>query len=297
MKKSSIYLIIPILIAGLVGACSGSSDAYKNVASTAPSAASTENATPIANVHAPDFLLKEIGRSLDKDPKTITDEDLQKISVLILNGDTQLNESEKKDSSLDLSILTRMKNITTLSLVHLPLIQYAFHKEMKQLESLNVTRTNVRDIPLDHFPNLTYLSIDDGNLSDLDVLLPVSKSIKIIDIQDNPISSLDTIHKFINLEMLTISGDPISDISPVSEMNNLTRLQIADTKVTDLTPLQHLKKLQYLDARGTKVSSVSVLSGLKNLRYLLVDKSRITDLSSLDNNKELQITEKAILAE
>jgi hypothetical protein len=66
-------------------------------------------------LEGPEFILKGIGITLQKDPHTIQESDLQKVVTLDLSEE-MLSESERKsNSSLDLSLIIKMSNLKNLN--------------------------------------------------------------------------------------------------------------------------------------------------------------------------------------
>jgi hypothetical protein len=67
--------------------------------------ASSHSATSPVTLEAPEFILKGIGSTLQKDPHTLQESDLQKVESLNLT-DEMLSESEhKSNSSFELSLI------------------------------------------------------------------------------------------------------------------------------------------------------------------------------------------------
>jgi internalin A len=247
-------------------------------------------------LEAPEFILKGIGLTLQKDPHTLQESDLQKVDSLNLTEE-MLSESERKsNSSFDLSLIIKMSNLKYLVIRHIPTSNYSFLEKIDHLEFLEITGFKFSEIPLEHLPeNLFYLSLIEGDITQLEPLKPIAQRITSLSIQKNPLSNISNIGMFSNLTFLDLSGDPIKDLSPVTDLQNLTRIQLRETGISNLAPLKSLLKLRYVDVRDTPVTSVSALIGLHDLRILLIDKSKVSDVNLLSANKELQISSTAIL--
>jgi hypothetical protein len=287
MKMAVLKLLFISLYTLSVAACSNSETNNK------PTSAPTIKQDFL---EGPEFILKGIGSTLQKDPHTIQESDLQKVNSLNLSEE-MLSESERKsNSSFDLSLIIKMSNLKNLVIRHIPISNYSFLEKIDHLEFLEITGFKFSEIPLEHLPqSLFNLSLIEGDITQLEPLKPIAQRITYLSIQKNPLSNISNIGMFSNLTFLDISGDPIKDLSPVTDLQNLNRIQLRETGISNLAPLKSLLKLRYVDVRNTLVTSVSALIGLHDLRILLIDKSKVSDLNSLSTNKELQISSTAIL--
>jgi Leucine-rich repeat (LRR) protein len=59
-----------------------------------------------------------------------------------------------------------------------------------------------------------------------------------------PITNLDGLEAFTNLESLDLSQNAVSDISPLAGLTKLTVLSLAGNPVTDVAPLAKLTNLK-----------------------------------------------------
>jgi len=103
-----------------------------------------------------------------------------------------------------------------------------------------------------------------------------------------PITNLDGLEAFTNLESLDLSQNAVSDISPLAGLTKLTALSLADNPVTDVAPLAKLTNLKLLILSKCQAQNYSALSNLINLQVLWLDNSTISDVSSLASLMNLQ---------
>ena len=103
-----------------------------------------------------------------------------------------------------------------------------------------------------------------------------------------PITNLDGLEAFTNLESLDLSQNAVTDISPLAGLTKLTALSLAGNPVTDVAPLAKLTNLKLLILSNCQAQDYSALSNLTNLQVLWLDNSTISDVSSLASLTNLQ---------
>ena len=119
-----------------------------------------------------------------------------------------------------------------------------------------------------------------------------------------PVSKLNGIEYFKNLEHLNLSMHNIEDISKLSQLTNLNHLELMNNKITNVDALRNLTNLNYLVLSGNKlqIENLDFLSNLTNLETLYlnfdnygalsvdVDLSDISALRNLTKLKTLSIS-------
>ncbi len=103
-----------------------------------------------------------------------------------------------------------------------------------------------------------------------------------------PITNLDGLEAFTNLESLDLSQNAVTDISPLAGLTKLTALSLAGNPVTDVAPLAKLTNLKLLILSNCQAQDYSALSNLINLQVLWLDNSTISDVSPLVSLTNLQ---------
>ncbi|MFS0556809.1 leucine-rich repeat domain-containing protein [Brevibacillus sp. 179-C9.3 HS] len=230
-------------------------------------------------------LLEALSKSTNKTVQDIKVEDFLNIEELSL--DTNSVPLEQKDVQIDLSVISKMKNLKSLTLYKINVKDYLFLKDLNELEYLSIIGFREDQLPTLFNSKLSSLSLDEGDLSDLKILQN-SKSITHLSIRNNRIKDLSFI-ELPNVVFLDVSNNPITSIDFIKEIPNLGRLQIMNAPVTDIAAVQYTPKLEYLDIRGTKVTSIHPLIKLEELSILLVDRKSISDLHLL--KKEVKVAE------
>lgn len=212
-------------------------------------------------------------------------EDLFYIEELTLDIDNV--PLEQRDAPIDLSVLSIMKNLKTLSLNRINVKEYLFLNDLSELEYLSITGFQEAQLHVLNNSKLISLLLNEGDLSDLKIL-ENSKSLQHLTIRNNKITALSSI-KLPHLTFLDVSNNPINSMDFVKELPNLERLQMMNAPITDITSIQSVPKLNYLDIRGTKVTSIKPLLNLDELSILLDDRKSIRDLALL--KKEIKVAE------
>jgi Leucine-rich repeat (LRR) protein len=246
---------------------------------------------------APEFMLRIIGNTLEKDPHSIKVSDLSNITIFSINEEMITDNEKKINTSFDFSSIVQMTNLKNLAFRHVKVKDYDFLNSLTKLESISIVGYSLKELPLKSFTSLKSVDLTEGDITQVKDLQLFESGLQYLNISHNKISNLNGIANFKALTFLDVTGNPLTDIQPVSEIQNLTRLQIGKTGIADLSPLKSLSKLQYLDARDTDVTSVSSLANLNELKYLLIDTSKVADLKSLSYKPDLKISNTAILAQ
>jgi hypothetical protein len=101
-------------------------------------------------------------------------------------------------------------------------------------------------------------------------------------INDSPLSDLNAIAWFENLRVLDLAGTKISDdsLAAISELYYLFSLELKNTQIsgTGLADLTNLPRLEHLDLRGCPIedSGVECLKNFPALRYLQLEGTKVS---------------------
>ena len=94
---------------------------------------------------------------------------------------------------------------------------------------------------------------------------------------DKPLTDIDFVSQFTEIECLYLPNHNFSDISALSELTDLTDLDLSFNKISDISPLKGLTNLSWLELGGNKISDISVLKGLTNLKDLNLTYNNYSD--------------------
>ncbi|WP_338794113.1 leucine-rich repeat domain-containing protein [Bernardetia sp. MNP-M8] len=214
------------------------------------------------------------------------------IEKLIIRGNWN-----KKYSFKNISVLSELKNLTTLSLDSSQISDIFVLSELKNLTSLSINSDQISDISvLLELKNLTNLSINSDQISDISVLSELKK-LTSLNLNSDEISDISVLSELKKLTSLNLNSSQISNISVLSELKKLTDLSLHSNQISDISVLSELKNLIDLSLHSNQISDISVLSELNNLTDLSFSSHQITDisfLSKLNNLTNLSINSSQI---
>ena len=101
-------------------------------------------------------------------------------------------------------------------------------------------------------------------------------------LQENDISDLTGLEKFIKLTKLELADNNIENITILSDLKELESLGLKNNKITDIDSLSNLEKITWLNISYNGIEDIEVLSNLKKLKELHMEKNPISDISALE---------------
>lgn len=177
-------------------------------------------------------------------------------------------------------------------------------EHVPSLTGIGLWSNRISDLSgLANLPNLTgELNLRWNQISTLDTL-PTSglPGVSGLNLQDNPLQSLQGIGRLSSLSTLNISGTGIIDLGGIEEATGLTTLSAWSNRITDLTPLQSLSNLSSLSVGGNQIQDLSPIANLP-LTVLRADDNQLTSLPVLNTTltylglKQNQLTDITPLA-
>ena len=219
-----------------------------------------------------------------------------KNNISILTELTQLTSLSLWDSAIsDISPLTELTQLTSLSLSCHAISDLSPLAKLTQLTSLSLwDPLLIKDIsPLTELAQLTSLKIVRPAISDLSPLAKLTQLTSLEVIESSIISDISPLASLTKLKSLNIYRNKISDVSPLSGLTNLTTLYISQNSISDVSPLSGLRQLRVLYLSSNQISDVRPLSGLVNLERLTLAgnpiKNRKPLLELLRKNPEVKI--------
>lgn len=114
--------------------------------------------------------------------------------------------------------------------------------------------------------NLTSLSLNDNNISDLSPLKGLTK-LTTLELNSNNVDNLSPLSGLTGLTRLVLYGNKIADLSPLTGLTNLLDLQVGNNRISDVEPLRNLTKLDILDLYFNEVESIGALVANTGLGY------------------------------
>lgn len=144
-------------------------------------------------------------------------------------------------------------------------IEKIFRLEIIDLNNQVLTQIDLE--PLKILFNLSELIVLNQNISELKNVEKL-KSLRYLDLSQNPISDLETLFKLKNIETLILRNCPIISTEGFEFLANLKNLDISGTKISKIKHFYTLSKLENLDISNTKIKAINMLEENKNLKKL-----------------------------
>lgn len=120
-------------------------------------------------------------------------------------------------------------------------------------------------------------------LTDLSSLEALNGKLQVLDVADNPITSLTSIGKIKSLTMLDISGTSSTTLSPLESLTGLNVLLASKAKISTVSVPAKLTKLKRLDLNGNSFTDITPLSSLTGLIELNIKDSNVNTAAGSAN--------------
>jgi len=144
---------------------------------------------------------------------------------------------------------------------------------------------------LDHLKNLEYVSFRSGFIRKPSGLEHCNKTMKVLELYENRLRTLEGVQTLTLLETLDISYNRLGKMEAkfLTPLTNLTKLYIAENKLAeiDAEALRPLVHLEVLDLGGNNLRKIQGLETLVNLRELWLGKNKIVKIEGLDTLRSL----------
>ena len=147
--------------------------------------------------------------------------------------------------------------------------------EITFAEAQGVTRMDLTDSLQRQLSEFTPITNLDG--------LEAFTNLESLDLSQNAVTDISPLAGLTKLTALSLAGNPVMDVEPLAKLTNLKLLILSNCQAQDYSALSHLINLQVLWLDNSTISDVSPLVSLTNLQTLYLDKSSVEDFSSLEN--------------
>lgn len=145
---------------------------------------------------------------------------------------------------------------------------------------------------VDNDGNITTLYLDEIDLRDIDILLPIAHSLVNLAVLDCNIRTLITFKSFTRLEVLSLRQNNLygSPLEHLSYLKKLKKLDLRGTNLTDTSSLGTLNSLEMLFIGGNDhLDEIKGLEDLKSLYHLDVSNSCINSIENICANENIRI--------
>lgn len=213
-------------------------------------------------------------------------------------------DAESGHSISDMSIISRLTQITELNLSNMGMIDISFLKDMTSLRVLNLDNNIIESLsPLEGLNNLTELHL--GNvIYNGEVSFPQGlANLEILGVSGAQNSGLEIQATYCSkLQYLDVSHHDIDDISFISSFPELRYLNLSNTLIRHdhntgkqlpvspdvLAPISDCAKLEELVLSGLKFSDISFINSLSSLKKLRFSAPG-TDYYNPDDNEKQEV--------
>ncbi|MBF4695180.1 leucine-rich repeat domain-containing protein [Fusibacter ferrireducens] len=191
---------------------------------------------------------------------------LKKLNQLYL-GSNGFDSIEALSGLTELKRLAIDGNLLTGSLEPL--------KTLKNLELLNISYTNVKDItPILELKALKYLYFQGPTNADVSIIRKMSQLEDVYLDHTNLKGGYDFLGQMTNLRHLNLSQNNLSEIKFVASLPLLEGLDVKENQITDISPILEAEARKEVDA--------------SRMKFLKLDHNQIQDIKGLSALKELK---------
>ncbi|CAL6075303.1 Conserved_hypothetical protein [Hexamita inflata] len=117
--------------------------------------------------------------------------------------------------------------------------------------------------------------------------LELLNNLKIIQIVDNPVTSLEPILGLRQVTSLTVNNSKLNSITGIKQMKQLVELNLCSNQIREISELGNLTNLSKLSLTSNKISDVSEIGKLTNLQKLELQNNDIHRINELRNLNKL----------
>lgn len=153
------------------------------------------------------------------------------------------------------------------------------------LEELALDLQNVEDLSgLESLP-LKKISLMRNNITDVSVLAQIP-TLEFIQLNNNPVESLEGFENLTNLKTLHVMSTHVSDLTPIKDCP-LVLLNCSSSNVRDFSFLSSLSSLEAFLASHLSEETIQYINTLTSLQQLTLINSQLKSLTQLSNLKML----------
>lgn len=142
----------------------------------------------------------------------------------------------------------------------------------RKVTAISLAHNLFKEIPKEchKLSNLRTLILRNNSIVKIPEWLSNFKTLHLLDIADNKISSLFHLQTNVQLKVLLVSNNKITDISPIYELNELKVFDFADNQVTEFDKrIRNLKNLKLFSGLNNKIKDFDMLFLLKDTKIRL----------------------------
>lgn len=146
--------------------------------------------------------------------------------------------------------------IDNLSMLVVPLADYASLSKLPRLTTLRVREVNEQDMAYIYkLTTLKNLTVYASHISDLTLFAPL-KNLEMLDVFDNDVRNLQGIEALTLLRHLCIGANKPEDLSPLASLMNLKSVDVNNAVISDYSPLSNIPNLERVTCNKTQVADI-----------------------------------------
>ncbi|HDR8220857.1 TPA: leucine-rich repeat domain-containing protein, partial [Bacillus cereus] len=206
----------------------------------------------------------------------ITKEDLLGIKTL------KITDGQSKGIK-DISGIEFMTNLENLDLEKIDLKDIDFISNLRNLKSVSLANNKIENIaPLSKLEKLEKLNISHNNVKNIESLFKMN-SLTNLNASNNKINNatIQGIQQLKNLYVLILNNNEISSVETISEISMLNELELKGNQVVDIKPLSKLKNLQWLNLSDNKIKDISIFTSMIQFFSLKLSGNEIQDIKPI----------------
>ncbi len=176
--------------------------------------------------------------------------DLTGIQCLTNLTELDLLNDIREDFITDISPLSGLTKLTSLSLSHNAITDINPLSELTNLESLYLSANSITDInPLSGLTNLTSLGLARNTVTDISPLITLT-NLRTLSLNYNNITDIAVLNRLVKLELLALRENTITDIGPLVTNSGIDNGDILLITGNPIYCAEQANNIQELESRG-----------------------------------------------
>lgn len=191
---------------------------------------------------------------------------------------------------LDYSFLASMTELRYLDLEHCALDTESLEciAACPKLEVLILADCGLTNVePLGGLASLRILDLSDNSISSINGLVTLS-ALDELYLEHNALTSIPVLRGFEALRILDLSYNALTYVGGVSACPTLERLNVSHNRLTSVTPVSALTELVWFNASFNSVTDVTMLAPCKKLQSFLMTDNKLDDVSFLSGCADVE---------
>ena len=206
-------------------------------------------------------------------------------------SETYITIKDKQLTAEDVANFSKFQKLSSLSIVDCPLsgadlnVLFSCAKDSLELSNSGISSQQLSSVDFTGVSLTTLILDNNPSVSNLDVLRPLSDTIRELSFRNCSVSDLSFLKDSPELRRLDVSGNGVSSLSPLSECVKLESIDISRNVLTDLTGLEKCISLRKICAGDNQIADLDALRNTTVLSEIDFSDNRISDISLLSNSK------------